>query len=63
MKITELKKILKANGCYFITQGKHHEWWWSPITEQKFQLRRHSTADVGKILMRYIREQSGVNVQ
>lgn len=63
MKITELKRLLKANGCYFVSEGKNHEWWWSPITEQKFQLPRHSTADVGKILMGYIREQSGVNVK
>ena len=63
MKITELKKILKASGCHFVVEGKNHEWWWSPITGRRFQLPRHSTADVGKTLMGYVREQSGVNVR
>ena len=63
MKISELKKKLKTNGCYFVCDGKNHEWWWSPVTEQRFQLPRHSTADVGKELMKYVREQSGINVK
>ena len=63
MKITELKRILKDSGCHFLVEGKNHEWWWSPITERRFQLPRHSTADVGKTLMGYVREQSGVNVK
>jgi hypothetical protein len=35
----------------------------APVTEQRFQLPRHSTADVGKELMKYVREQSGINVK
>jgi len=57
------QKKLKANGCYFVCDGKNHEWWWSPVSEQRFQLPRHSTADVGKELMKYVREQSGINVK
>ena len=60
MKITELKKKLKLAGCYYVSDGKNHKWWWSPITEQKFQIPRHMTADVGDKLMKYVKEQSGV---
>ena len=60
MKITELKKKLKMAGCYYVSDGKNHEWWWSPITKQRFQIPRHMTADVGDKLMNYVKEQSGV---
>ena len=60
MKITELKRNLRAAGCYFESDGKNHEWWWSPITDQRFQVPRHMTADVGKELWRYLKDQSGV---
>lgn len=30
MKINELKKKLRAAGCYYEAEGKKHEWWWSP---------------------------------
>lgn len=61
MKISELKMKLKANGCYFVNEGKNHEWWYSPITNIKFQLPRHMKADVGIVLLNYIKKQSGVN--
>ena len=60
MKITELKRKLRAAGCYYESAGKNHEWWWSPITERRFQVPRHMTADVGKELLRYLKDQSGV---
>ena len=47
-------------GCYYVSDGKNHEWWWSPITKQRFQIPRHMTADVGDKLMNYVKEQSGV---
>jgi predicted RNA binding protein YcfA (HicA-like mRNA interferase family) len=34
---TDLKKILKANGCKLVRQGKgDHEFWESPITGKRF---------------------------
>ncbi len=62
MKITELKKKLRAAGCYYEYDGKNHEWWWSPITKQRFQVPRHMTADVGKELLKYLKKQSGVKI-
>lgn len=62
MKISELKKKLKAFGCFYIGEGKNHEWWWSPVSERHFQIPRHMTADIGKELLKYIKEQSGIKL-
>lgn len=33
----DLKRILKAAGCYFVRQGKgDHEIWYSPISKRHF---------------------------
>lgn len=33
----DIIKILKANGCTFVRQGKgYHEIWYSPITNRNF---------------------------
>jgi len=46
----ELKRILKAAGCYFVRQGKgDHEIWYSPITNVYFvvdqKIRSRHTAN------------------
>lgn len=62
MKISELKKKLKAYGCFHIREGKNHEWWWSPISGRNFQIPRHMTAEVGNELLKYVKEQSGIKL-
>lgn len=57
----DVKKILKANGCYWVRPGKgDHEIWFSPIT------KRHVTVD-NKILSRHtanaIMKQAGLGKQ
>jgi predicted RNA binding protein YcfA (HicA-like mRNA interferase family) len=57
----DVKKILKANGCYWVRPGKgDHEIWFSPITE------RHVIID-NKILSRHttnaIMKQAGLGKQ
>ena len=43
----DVKKILKANGCWFVRQGRgDHEIWESPINGKRF------TVD-GKIMSRH----------
>ena len=35
----DVKRVLRANGCYFHRQGKgDHEIWYSPITNRYFPL-------------------------
>ena len=46
MRTVELKRKLQKYGCYFLTNGKNHEWWYSPITDQKFQVPRHASEDI-----------------
>ena len=55
----DVKKILKAHGCYWVRNGKgDHEIWYSPVT------KRHATVD-GKILSRHtanaIMKQAGLD--
>ena len=52
MKISELLKLLKDNGC--------HDIYHSPITGKDFPVPRHSTADVKKGLLNRILKQSGI---
>jgi predicted RNA binding protein YcfA (HicA-like mRNA interferase family) len=57
----DVKKILRAHGCYWVRPGKgDHEIWYSPIT------KRHGTVD-SKILSRHtanaIMKQAGLAKQ
>ena len=60
MKTSELIRRLKAAGCWYEKPGKNHDWWWSPITQQMFQIPRHATHDIGINLLKDIEKQSGV---
>ena len=60
LKTNELIKKLKAAGCWFLESGTNHDWWWSPISEQRFQVPRHATQDIGWNLLKSIEKQSGV---
>jgi predicted RNA binding protein YcfA (HicA-like mRNA interferase family) len=46
MKYSELKKLLKENGCYKQSEGTKHENWFSPVTNKTFLVGRHNTEDV-----------------
>lgn len=41
MQVSELKKKLKKAGCKLVREGKNHEIWYSPITDQEFPVSRH----------------------
>lgn len=42
MRYGEIKRMLKKNGCYKVSEGKEHERWFSPITGKKFSVSRHN---------------------
>ena len=46
MKASELKKILKKGGCYFVQSGKKHDIWYSPKTGNELQIPRHDSKEV-----------------
>ena len=60
MKYSELKKILRQNGCYKLDEGSNHEKWYSPISKKIFQVGRHNSEDVPKGTCNAILKQSGI---
>ena len=60
MKCSELKEILKKNGCYKINDGSKHEIWFSPITNNKISVGRHNNEDVRTGTCHAILRQAGI---
>lgn len=48
MKTSELKRMLSANGCYFVSHGGRHDQWFSPITGKTFVVPRHDSQEIPK---------------
>ena len=42
MKTSELLKILKKYGCYFLKHNGNHDEWYSPIKNHKFYVWKHA---------------------
>ncbi len=62
MKYNELKRILLKNGCILEREKTRHEWWYSPITNERFTIGRHGTLEVPKGTLKSISKQSGVKI-
>jgi len=60
MKYSELKKILKKNGCNFDRDGGNHEIWYSPHTQRLFAVGRHSGKEVPTGTASSIFKQAGI---
>jgi len=60
MKYSELKKMLRNNGCYKVSEGSNHETWFSPINNKKFPVGRHNSDDVPTGTYNTILKQSGI---
>ena len=60
MKYSELRRILKKQGCTVIRQGANHEIWFSPITGRKFPVARHNADEVYPKTLSDIVKQSGI---
>ena len=56
----ELKREFSDEGCRFISEGTNHEWWYSPITGERFQMGRHNNQEVRKETEMTIRKKAGV---
>lgn len=46
MKVSELIKLLKKQGCYLIEHGKEHDEWYSPVTQKHFRIPRHKSKEI-----------------
>lgn len=59
-KFAELKREFRQAGCYKKSEGGNHEWWYSPITGENFQMGRHDGEEVKKGMEIKLRKQAGV---
>jgi predicted RNA binding protein YcfA (HicA-like mRNA interferase family) len=46
MKTSELTKLLKKHGCYFVEHGKEHDKWHSDLTGKDIRVPRQPSKDV-----------------
>ncbi|MCL2086424.1 MAG: type II toxin-antitoxin system HicA family toxin [Oscillospiraceae bacterium] len=60
MKYSELKKLLKKNGCCKISEGSKHENWVGASRGRVFQVGRHDTEDVKKGTLNRILKDAGI---
>lgn len=46
MKVSELTKKLRKNGCCLLEHGKEHDRWLSTITGKEFMVPRHPSKEI-----------------
>ncbi|MBP3265903.1 MAG: type II toxin-antitoxin system HicA family toxin [Clostridiales bacterium] len=61
MKTSELKRLLKKNGCYRHRSGANHDIWFSPITSKEFAVPRHDSHKVRTGTLRAILKDAGLD--
>lgn len=60
MKVSEMKRLLRKDGCKKIREGGNHEEWKSPITGKTFQVSRHNGQELATGTEKKIRKQAGL---
>ncbi|MBQ7150775.1 MAG: type II toxin-antitoxin system HicA family toxin [Synergistaceae bacterium] len=60
MKRSELIKLLKKHGCYFLEEGTRHELWRSEITGKNFVIWRHTGSEIPTGTLRKILKEAGI---
>lgn len=60
MSFSELKRLLRKNGCYLEREGKRHEIWYSPKTSKHFQVGRHNNEEVAEGTLGKIKRDAGL---
>lgn len=59
MKVSELKKLLRAGGCKLYREGRNHEIWISPAGK-KFQVPRHDAKEIATGTVNNIKRSAGI---
>lgn len=59
MKCSELKKLLRAIGCFFVRHGGRHDLWSSPLTGLIFAIPRHESQEIPAGTLNVIKKQAG----
>ena len=60
MRYSELKKLLKKNGCYLVEHGARHDKWYSPKTGKHFMLLRHDGKEAAQGTLDHILKDAGL---
>ncbi len=60
MTYSELKKLLKKNGCQLKREGANHEFWYSPKTNKHFTVGRHNSKEVATGTLKSIKRDAGL---
>ena len=63
MKTSELKRLLRANGCYEVQVNvRGHDVWYSPMTEARFRVPRHQAREIATGTCISILKQAGIKL-
>ena len=60
MKYSELKRLLRKNGCVFNHEGGNREIWYSPKTGNYFPVGRHDSEEVKPSTLASIKRHAGI---
>ena len=60
IRYSELKRELRERGCLKDSEGKRHEWWYSPITGKHFPVARHDGQEVPPGTLNNIKRDAGL---
>lgn len=63
VKTSELIKILKRYGCYFVEHGKEHDKWHSVLTEKDIRLPRHRGKEIPSGTAHRILKDAGIRLE
>lgn len=62
MKVSELLKILRKNGCFLVEHGKEHDKWHSPVTDRDFRIPRHTARELATGTLNAILKDAGIKI-
>jgi len=61
LKVSEPKKLLRANQCTISREGSSHEIGYSPRTGKKFTVPRHNTQELPVGTVNRIKRNAGID--
>jgi predicted RNA binding protein YcfA (HicA-like mRNA interferase family) len=63
MKYSELERLLRRNGCYYVGGSLFgHPKWYSPITKDYFAMSHHHSEEVPNGTLKKILKASGLEL-
>lgn len=60
MKLSELLKLLKANGIEFVEHRTNHDWYRNPKTGVEFPIPRHKGQEIKPKTLKSILKDAGI---